>query len=600
MATLQELERALIKADAAGAADDARALANEIRRMRGEQGPAKTTGAEPPADWAASEMSPVGRFAAGAGKAFVDTARGAGQMVGLVDDQKVADARERDAELMKTGAGVAGNVTGAVAQFLPTMFVPGANTYTGAALTGAAYNALQPVTGDESRLVNAGIGGALGAGGMAAGRALVAGGKGAAGLAQPFFKGGRQTIAGDTLRRFAGDKIDDVANALNTAPEYVPGSAPTTAQAGNNVGIARLEKALRQTSPDLGQSLDDIYVGQNAARVNALRGIAGTQDDLIAAIDARSKAAGPLYRAVSSADAPVDASRTAGLIERIIAKNPAREKLTGALSRIRGTLADADGNPVTSPQALKSASDNIADLIAETGPTGKKVNEAIVRELTTIKRSLDGQIAKAVPEYGQAMQTFRQMSGPIDEMKIGQQLLKKAASPVESMGGEPALYPTAYMRALNDPRSLVKSATGFARNKGLDALSPEARQTIEAVAKDLTRQASTQRLASAAGSDTAQNLATQNIVNRVLGPMGAGKYSDAAATRMFPATRVLNMIYSPADDMITQELAAAMTNPKYAAQLMNHAAPSRTVEEIAALLSRGGGVAPPVAYSAQQ
>lgn len=42
MATLQQLENALIAADRAGAADDARVLAAEIRRMRGEQRPQPT------------------------------------------------------------------------------------------------------------------------------------------------------------------------------------------------------------------------------------------------------------------------------------------------------------------------------------------------------------------------------------------------------------------------------------------------------------------------------------------------------------------------------------------------------------------------------
>ncbi len=39
MASLQELERALVAADAAGNTDDARVFANEIRQMRSNQGP---------------------------------------------------------------------------------------------------------------------------------------------------------------------------------------------------------------------------------------------------------------------------------------------------------------------------------------------------------------------------------------------------------------------------------------------------------------------------------------------------------------------------------------------------------------------------------
>ena len=48
MATLEQLSSALVKADAAGNVDDAKALASEIKRMRGEtQAPTTTAAAAP-------------------------------------------------------------------------------------------------------------------------------------------------------------------------------------------------------------------------------------------------------------------------------------------------------------------------------------------------------------------------------------------------------------------------------------------------------------------------------------------------------------------------------------------------------------------------
>jgi len=116
-------------------------------------------------------MSGGQRFLAGAGKGMTDIARGAGQMLGMVSEEDIAAARERDAPLMRTGAGVAGNITGNVAAGLPTMLVPGANTYTGAALTGAVLGALQPTVEGESRGANA----LTGAAGGVAGRAVAGG-----------------------------------------------------------------------------------------------------------------------------------------------------------------------------------------------------------------------------------------------------------------------------------------------------------------------------------------------------------------------------------------------------------------------------------------
>ena len=117
-------------------------------------------------------MSGPQRFLAGAGKAVADLGRGARQMIGMVSEEEVAAARERDKPLMETGAGVAGNIAGNIAPFLATSMIPGANTYTGAALTGAAFGAMQPAVEGEDRLANTAIGGALGVAGQAGGNYL--------------------------------------------------------------------------------------------------------------------------------------------------------------------------------------------------------------------------------------------------------------------------------------------------------------------------------------------------------------------------------------------------------------------------------------------
>lgn len=119
----------------------------------------------------------VNRFLAGAGKSMVDLARGteqiARQVVPGVSPEEAAlqaeidTSRKLDAPLSDTGAGLAGNVTGAIATGLPTMLIPGVNTYRGAALVGGLMGAAQPVAEGESREANI----AMGAGGGLLGRA---------------------------------------------------------------------------------------------------------------------------------------------------------------------------------------------------------------------------------------------------------------------------------------------------------------------------------------------------------------------------------------------------------------------------------------------
>src|SRR5688572_21874676 len=58
------------------------------------------------------DMSGTDKFLAGVGKGMTDLATGVGQRLGLVDQSSVDEMKKRDAPLMDTGLGVAGNVTG--------------------------------------------------------------------------------------------------------------------------------------------------------------------------------------------------------------------------------------------------------------------------------------------------------------------------------------------------------------------------------------------------------------------------------------------------------------------------------------------------------
>lgn len=111
-----------------------------------------------------------GRVSAGMGQAVYSVARGAGQRLrsalpekaadylGLPTQSDIDEARTRDAPLLETGGGKTGAVLGNVAMFAPTSMIPGANTITGAALTGGVMGATQPTSADESWVKNAAIG----------------------------------------------------------------------------------------------------------------------------------------------------------------------------------------------------------------------------------------------------------------------------------------------------------------------------------------------------------------------------------------------------------------------------------------------------------
>lgn len=184
------LAQALIAADAAGDADAARQLASAIRGLKSPTADASEYDPASPEYQAkygpTSGMGALSRAAAGAGKFLADLKRGApqaafdtlfmgsplNQAMGVADDPLVQnisqklraqadEAKSIDAPLMATRGGKVGNIGGGVAFTLPLAAIPGANTYAGAAITGAGLGAVQPVGTDDSREANM-AGGAAG------------------------------------------------------------------------------------------------------------------------------------------------------------------------------------------------------------------------------------------------------------------------------------------------------------------------------------------------------------------------------------------------------------------------------------------------------
>lgn len=212
----------------------------------------------------------VDRFLSGAGKAFSDVGRGLGQLndtigaraggilpipgmpmhAGLPAEAREAQLQqrasqeaeiaERDAPLMATGAGKGGNLTGNIASAIPTAFVPGVNTYTGAALTGAGLGLMQPTATPEQGATNTAIGAGLGLGGQYVGNKV--GGWAQRKLAERAARAATQqsqnSVRDATLREAldAGYSVPPATtnpSAKNAALESVAGKAATQSLASS-------------------------------------------------------------------------------------------------------------------------------------------------------------------------------------------------------------------------------------------------------------------------------------------------------------------------------------------------------------------------------
>jgi len=295
MATLQQLERALINADAAGDTEAARTLASEIIRMRGaaqrptvtttEQGKVFRDGQvvyDPATDPTnvtdpTAGMSAAEKFFAGmggkinrAGLALKDLVVGA--------DEELAAARKLDKPLYSTGAGALGGFAADVGMSLPFLggagmaarglgMAPKVARYAAPAAAGAAeFSTLQGTTGDQSRLGQALTGGILGAAGTKVSDIL-------GGMGRSIF-GRAQDEAVERAQKF-GYEVSSAAGGRSTiggVAQDIGGRNPSLAAAYRNqantdrlakeaLGITLddpIETGIRQTKQPYNVALDKI------------------------------------------------------------------------------------------------------------------------------------------------------------------------------------------------------------------------------------------------------------------------------------------------------------------------------------------------------
>lgn len=440
-------------------------------------------------------MSTFDKLAAGAGKAVADLGRGAGQMLGLVSDKDVAEARKRDEALMNTGAGMAGNIGGNILASLPALAIPGAQGAAGAALTGAGMAALQPTTADESRLKNMAIGGALGA----ALPAAVSGFKTAkAALYDPL--AGQNKIIGGALNRAAGSDAVALAQALKGQGAATPGVRLSAGQVGSSEGLSALEDAITSALPS--GELARMGRSNRAALADALRGVAKTPDDMAAALSARESTSGNLYnqaraQGVDVASLTPEAQANIAAFQQRIPEdilNRAKE-----LAKINGTPMDND-SAVQGMHWVKKAIDS---KISQAVTSGDK---EMARAYQGLQNDLIQGMGEISPTYDAARQSFQQMSQPINQMQVGQSLAQKLI-PATAGDIPESLNYAALAKAMQNPDRLAQQATGFSGAKMGNILTPEQLGTVQGVTSDASRIAEALKRGMGTGSPTARRLA---------------------------------------------------------------------------------------------
>jgi hypothetical protein len=594
MATPEQLSAALIKADAAGDTAAARALAAELRRVSAAQ---KAPPPEPFANGSTLQvLNPFGKNfdtgiplsqgvaqgLAGVGKAFVDTGRGVGQMLGMVDRKDVEASRQLDAPLMATSAGKTGNFLGNLALAVPTVMIPGAATVRGAAAIGAVQGLIQPSASTGETVTNVALGGGLGGGSIMAGRAVAGLAGGAKALAEPFSKTGREKIAGRMIQRFAENPAS-VARATN-APT-VTGALPTLAEQTGDRGLAQLQDALRSVDPQIGNQIGQRLADNNAARVGTLQSLAGDSTQRTAAEAARTAASSDLYRQATGAAYTVD-GELAGLLSRPAVKQAMARAQQLAANQGRPftfgvtPAAPFSGLGIRPPSSTQVTGQGLQDLKMAMDEMLTDPASGFTGAAGNTVKNLRGQIMdwmeRANPEFKAARGAYAVASKPINAMDIGEHVARKATSNTSDLAGNPRMQANALLGLLRDEPRLIEQATG---RKGLggslaNILDPDQLAKLNAVAAETDRAAAVATAGNGPGSATAQRMASQNILRQLIGPTGLPASWAESAVANTVLGKPFNLVYGGvAEPKIQQALAEAVLDPVAAQRMLQAGVP---------------------------
>lgn len=507
-------------------------------------------------------MSSIDKFAAGVGKSVYDTARGIGQAVGVVDRGDVAESRKLDADLNNTTAGSVGQFVGDVATTVPLAFVPGANTVKGASLIGSAYGLLRPSASTEETVKNTAFGGAAGGGSILAGRALAAGYQGATGLLRPLTKSGQQEIAAEVLQRSATAPAKAAANIAKARP-LVPGSAPTVAQIADDPGLAQLERSLIN-NPETAGPLQQVYSAQRAAREKAVSNVAGSPHyrglieegrDVFARQDFADAFAQGIDQNMAKALKPqIDSlmRRPSMLRAQSVAKRLAAEQ-DQALTDF-GSLEGMDW--------LKKALDN---QISKASQPGSSIGKADLRALVQTKDDLMKTLEQIAPAYKVANDNFAKMSRQVNAQDVAAHLQGSLYKNAQYGAGNE--LGSTYRNELAKAVESIKKPTGMNMELA-DVMPTQDIAALESVARDLVRKEAAQNLGKASGSPTMQNMLSQNLLQRIAGPLGVPE-SFAQNALAQTLARPYGFAVAAGQQPINTILAEAMTNPALANQLLS-------------------------------
>lgn len=385
-------------------------------------------------------------------------------------------------------------------------------------------------------------------------------------LIQPFTAAGQDSVAARVLAKF-GDGGPMTVNAT----ELVPGSQPTLAEATGNAGLAGLQRVVRDISPASQNAFVAREGANNAARIAAFDGVAGDKAAIAAAEAARESAANSLYGRAFQADgmrqslardaqqmrAPFSGVGLSGAREdlatpglRELASRPMFKQAVDDAKRLAANKGVKLTDPLQSLEGLhyiKLALDDALNPAAKTA-MGRNASGAVM----SMRDKLADELANVAPLYGNARQTFAEMSQPINAMEALQGL---------QLTNAPGNMTLAKVQSAVRNLERARSAPGVDPAK---SITPEQLNMLTAIRDDLLRQ-NALGAGRSAGSNTLQNIATNNILSTLL----PGKVGAIAENKLGGLVGQMGqLLYNKPNEAIRNRLFEMMLDPAAAEQAL--------------------------------
>lgn len=359
----------------------------------------------------------------------------------------------------------------------------------------------------------------------------------------------------------AGPKSAEIINALRTSKPVVPGSLPTAGEAAISAGrpeFSALQASAEKVLPTNYLARSD---ARNAARLNQLGQVAGTEADMAAAQTLRTTTATQKYGAAMQEG--IDQNMAAALqpqiqqlMERPVMKSLQKEATKWAADR---SIATPDFGSLEGLDYMKKALDR------QIAAQAKGTAAADIADLQTLmmnKEDLLATIKQIAPKYDVARETFATQSKPINQMEVGQYLRDKLTPALDEGASQRA---ASFAGAVRDaPGTLKRSLTSAPRYEKLsDVLTPDQIAKVESVRQDLANTARQEMMAQkgAQAGPNAMDIATQSIT----GTMGSSRIPNPLSRIVTVANALIGRLEGKINKKLAIEIATEMLDPNIVA-----------------------------------